>query len=97
MFQAIAAHCRQSSCVCAVGLNYPGCTAAHMENRVWQSGLWILSGCGKIDVYKKYAGNFLAVLSDMKKAVTTGDSAGQNSVMKQSGPSGPGPCSNTGT
>lgn len=40
---------------------------------------------------------FLAVLSGTKKAVTTGDSAGQSAVMKQLGPDGPGPCRNTGT
>lgn len=54
-------------------------------------------GHGKIDVYKKCTDSFLALLSDMKKAFPTGDSAGQSSVMKQLGSDGPGPCSNTGT
>lgn len=64
---------------------------------VRQSGFWTLPGRGKINVHKECRDKFLAVLSGMKKAVTTGDSAGQSTVMKQLGPDGPGPCRNTGT
>lgn len=61
----------------------------HRDKCSKQSGFWTLCGSGKIDVYKECTDDFCAVLSDVKKAVTTGDSADQSSAMKELGPEGP--------